>query len=627
VVEPIETGEVFGLIRTSTDVHTLGLSHFSELLSDCGISSVLSDATIAEAAAYPENKEHQEMLFFWIQKNRITRLGFSYRLDPDDGKHNFAKLLYFLKANRLLSSLGGPIKALYFAGLPRACKVVADSFGPDIVLFQGDETPAETLAIAGVPHNRIPSYLKESSAYDDVRMSFGKDLVRSGSYLSVSPYDRSGYTAFGGKKDSLETRLEHARQRAELPLFRAHVGPFDPDRVRAVTLFKSWLHDLAETGFLDIVSIGTSQLTQEKFGEEWGELHNGGGVPLNSPQEFREVWEAARPMLMRTYAGTKGVPSLAHMYEETINIAWHALSFWWFCRIDGRGPNSVFANLREHFQTLSYIAKTGKPFEANVPHHFAFRGADDVTFILSAYLAAKAAKQRGVRLFVLQIMFNTPKNTWGIQDLAKARAMLRLVRELEDNTFRVLLQPRAGLDYFSPDEKKAKAQLASVTAMMDDIEPGNIGSPQIIHVVSYSEALHLAEPKTVDESIQITREALKRYRIMRKKGDMPDMSGNASVNERTDVLFHEAKQLIDIIEHELESPYSPEGFYKIFTAGFLPVPYLWEGREEFAAAAAWKTRLVNGGMTVVNETGLPVAARYRGEIAASHLRTIRLPLA
>ena len=63
MVEPIESGEVFGLIRTSTDVHTLGLTHFSELLADCGISLVLSDATIAEAVAYPENKDHQEMLF------------------------------------------------------------------------------------------------------------------------------------------------------------------------------------------------------------------------------------------------------------------------------------------------------------------------------------------------------------------------------------------------------------------------------------------------------------------------------------------------------------------------------------------------------------------------------------
>jgi hypothetical protein len=41
--------------------------------------------------------------------------------------------------------------------------------------------------------------------------------------------------------------------------------------------------------------------------------------------------------------------------------------------------------------------------------------------------------------------------------------------------------------------RKAKAQLAAVTAMMDDIEPQDEGSPQIIHVVSYSEAFRLAD--------------------------------------------------------------------------------------------------------------------------------------
>ena len=53
-------------------------------------------------------------------------------------------------------------------------------------------------------------------------------------------------------------------------------------------------------------------------------------------------------------------------------------------------------------------------------------------------------------------MLNTPRFTWGIQDLAKSRAMLKLVKELEDSHFRVVLQPRAGLDYFSADLDKAK---------------------------------------------------------------------------------------------------------------------------------------------------------------------------
>ena len=99
-------------------------------------------------------------------------------------------------------------------------------------------------------------------------------------------------------------------------------------------------------------------------------------------------------------------------------------------------------------------------------------------------------------------MLNTPKYTLGIQDIAKCRALLFLVRTLEDDNFSVHLQLRAGLDYFAPDLDKAKVQLAEVTALMDDIEPNDDNSPEIIHVVSYSEAVRLATPDIINESIK-----------------------------------------------------------------------------------------------------------------------------
>jgi hypothetical protein len=73
-----------------------------------------------------------------------------------------------------------------------------------------------------------------------------------------------------------------------------------------------------------------------------------------------------------------------------------------------------------------------------------------------------------------------------VRDLVKARVLLKPVRSLEDGNFRVIYQPRAGLDSFSPELEKAKAQLAAVTALMADVEPENPESPQIVHVVSYS---------------------------------------------------------------------------------------------------------------------------------------------
>jgi hypothetical protein len=364
-----------------------------------------------------------------------------------------------------------------------------------------------------------------------------------------------------------------------------------------------------------VLSIGTSQLTQSEFGKEWGDKPNGGGVPINSEDEYRQVYEASRPMLVRTYAGTSHIRELAEIHEETLNIAWHALSFWWFSQIDGRGPNSVAENLAEHFEVLRYTAKTNKPFEPNIPHHFAFRGADDATYVASAVLAARSAKRLGVKTFVLQNMLNTPSSMWGLQDLAKARVMLGLVRELEDRDFRVVYQPRAGLDYFSPDAHKAKIQLAAVSALMDEVEPNNPRSPEVVHVVSYSEGFGLADPDVVDESIYITRAAIEEYRKLRASGNAQDVA------DRTETLASDVRALLSAMERSIPDLYTPAGLYQAFWSGFLPTPYLWECREEFCHAVAWRTRPIQGAVKVVDDQNRPIPIQQRIQVAEDHART------
>lgn len=328
-------------------------------------------------------------------------------------------------------------------------------------------------------------------------------------------------------------------------------------------------------------------------------------------KEFEKLLEDIWARKWVTYAGTKDIPALAIMHEKTLNISWHALSFWWFCEIDGRGKNTVLENLRVHIETVKYIAHTGKPLEPNVPHHFAFRGADDITYILSGYLAAKTAKKYGISHLILQDMLNTPKYTTGLQDLAKARVMLRLVRELEDGSFKVSLQARAGLDYFSPDMETAKVQLAAVTALMDDIEPENHDSPEIIHVVSYSEAVSLATPAIVDESIRITLSALNEYRRMRKAGAIENMANDSALDERVQELYAEAKEAILYLEQQISDIYSPEGLYSLFEKGFLPIPYLYNCREKYPLAAACYTALKNGGVRVVDGDGNVIRTKDR----------------
>lgn len=602
----ITRDDAFGLARPALDAHTLGLTSLAQLLGECGYRSVLADGALGARLEHPNAPENMDAITSWIRSGRITLLGLSYRLDSRSGLEWMAQLVQGLKTRRLFAGQGGPLRALYFAGLPRTCELVRANIPEVSATFEGDETPVETLRRLGIDDSNMPANLTAGSRYDEDRLSFGRELIACGTYRGVKPVDRSGYPEFGTREDSLVARLRHGVDHGLPPLMRAHVGPYLPDRDEAVRLFMDWSRQLAAAGFLDVLSIGSSQLTQSNFGEDWAGRPNGGGVPLNSEEEFTAVWQASRPMLVRAYAGTRDIPALARMNEETIHIAWHALSLWWFCQIDGRGPYPVRENLAQHLEAIRYAASTGKPFEANVPHHFAFRGADDVTYVASAVIAAKVAKAQGIRHFVLQNMLNTPKYTWGVQDLAKARAMLKLVRELEDDRFKVILQPRGGLDYFSHDLEKAKVQLAAVTAMMDDIEPDNPASPGVIHVVSYSEGSHLADPSTVNESIQITRQALSEYRRLRRKGAIDNMAGDPDVTARMDGLLSDARLLIRAIEATVPDPYSAGGLYRILAGGFLPVPYLWACQDEFRRACQWQTRLIRGGVAVVDEHGVPM---------------------
>lgn len=605
------------LLHPAHDAHTLGVSSFASIMEDCGLCVRTAGQELCRAAEAPQHPAHGDALAEWLRAERITVLGLSHRLDPRQARDFVGSILGFLHSRRLWAEQGGLLRVVLFAGLPDACVAVAAHHAEVARVFPGDESPAELIDILGLDSRLLPAAYKAGSSYDALRMDFATELLSKGAHEAVTPPARHDYPGRGGSKDTVQARLRTAREHGEYPLFRAHVGPWLPEREAAISLFLDWTRTLARAGFLDVLSIGTSQLSQERFFGDWEGHKDGGGVPLRNPEEFAAVARAAAPMLVRSYAGSSEVPRMACMLENSINIAWHALSLWWFSKLDGRGPNSLPDNLAEHERTLRWIASTGKPFEANVPHHFSFRGADDVTAIVAVVLAARLAKACGIRDFILQVMLNTPRSTWGIQDLAKARAMLTLVRSLEDESFRVILQPRGGLDYFSHDLDKARRQLAAVTALMDDIEPWETSSPDIIHVVSYSEARHLADPQVVNESIRITMHALDRYRALRRKGEIPDMSKDTVVVERTQHLLAEARVLLAGIDASVGARPCARQLHDAFAGGFLPVPWLWNCREEYPAATAWRTLSRSGAQVLVESAGPEIPASRRLELLAS----------
>ncbi len=589
--------ETFGLMKTLLDAHTMGIYAAEALLKECGYRVLIAPPQIEDALEKVSSESSQKIILNWLKENHINHIGISYRLDEEDAVSIVGKLVHMLKLNGEYESEKASIKSIYFAGLRNACNAIEEEYQGRIRTFRGGESPEETLLIMGIPYEEIPKHIISGCLYDKELLKFGENIIRKGTYEELKPFERMKYPEYGTEKDTLSERLKYNFTQGFQPLVRAHSGPYSAEltREQCLQMYNEWCQKLADSGYLDILSIGSSQLSQSNFGENWAGKVNGGGVPVNSEQEYRDIWEAARPMLVRTYSGTKNVKSMSQLYERSIHNAWNALSLWWFDELDGRGPNSLYENLKEHIDTLRFIAAIEKPVETNVSHHFAFRGCDDITYIVSAYLSAKMVKKCGVKSFILQNMLNTPRSTWGVQDLAKSRALLNIVKGLEDDRFKVILQTRAGLDYFKPDLEKAKIQLAAVTAMMDDIDPYNIYSPEIIHVVSYSEALFLATPDILNDSIKITRTALNEYRLLKKKGMSPNTLTD-EIYERTDILTNAAMRIIKSMEESIPDLYSPEGLYIAFVAGWLPVPELWSKSDEFINAKCWETKRMNGGV-------------------------------
>lgn len=611
----------YGLLKSSLDAHTLGINAIRGQLEECNQFVLVGSKELEIALREIENKDKQTLIKNWIIENKITHLGISYRLDPKDASNIIRNLIHMIKINHLFNNDGGPLKQCFFAGLPESCQLIENEHHDLVKCFIGSESAYDTLIQLGVEKDEIPSLLIEGSKYDEHLNNVAQQLIDSKNYLSYESPFKGGYPEFGTKQDKLTLRIKNNQTKTNLPLTRVHVGPYLSNREEAVKLFEEWCKELAQANLLDIVSIGSSQLTQSNFNEDWSGLTNGGGVPIQTKEEYQRIFDVSRPLLLRTYSGTKNVPDLAKIHEETINIAWHALSFWWFNQLDGRGPNSVFDNLNEHIETLKYIAQTNKPFEPNIPHHFAFRGSDDVTYVISAVLAARTAKKYGVKDFILQVMLNTPRYTWGIVDIAKARAILQLINPLKDETFNIFLQPRAGLDYFAPDIEKAKVQLAQVSMLMDDIEPHNEFSPEIIHVVSYSEALFLANPKVINESVQITQAALKYYREYKKNNPNFLMQFEEDIRTKTNDLVNEVTILLNSIEEVIKDPYTAQGLHDIFAYGYLQTPYLWANKEDFLYATHFKTKVFNGSTILVDEQQVRVDAKKLVEFVQSHVNS------
>lgn len=483
-------------------------------------------------------------------------VGVSYRLTPETGERLLAQ---FAEAADDLHSAG---VRFAFGGTPPVAER-ARAMGFFERVFVGGEPETEVLA-----------------------------------YLKGQPVEGRTETDFP------QTTVERIRWKAPYPILRHHFGLPTMDATR------EGIARIAESGVLDVISLGIDQDAQENFfhPERQDPRRRGaGGVPVRTPDDYRALYQASRRgnyPLMRTYSGTDDFIRLAEMYVETIHIAWCAIPLFWFNRMDGRGPWDLEGSIREHQTVMTWYGERNIPVELNEPHHWGMRDAPDVVFVVSAYLSAYNARAFGVRDYIAQLMFNSPPTLSDRMDLAKMLAVLEMITPLEGPDFRIWRQTRTGLLSYPLDLDAARAHLATTVYLQMALRP------HIVHVVGPTEAHHAATADDVIEACQLARRA-----IENGLRGQPDMTADPAVQARKAELVREARVTLEAIR-ALAGPSvvdpltDPPTLARAVTAGILDAPHL---RNNPYARGQIVTRIDERGACVAVDpaSGRPVTEEER----------------
>ncbi len=399
--------------------------------------------------------------------------------------------------------------------------------------------------------------------------------------------------------DQLLSRLAAKRP---YPLLRHHFGlPNLEDTIAGI-------RQIAEAKVLDVISIGPDQNAQESFfrPEEMDPNQTGaGGVPLRKAEDLETLYEASRTgnyPLLRIYAGTRDLLKWAELASSTLNNAWGAVPLCWYSELDGRSNRPLAAAIAENLETIAWYGQRDIPLEVNEAHHWSLREASDTIAVVMAYLAAAFAKHQGVKHYVAQYMFNTPNGTWYNMDLAKMLAKKELIATLHDENFQSYTQVRSGLASFHANLNMAKGQLASSMHLALSLKP------DIIHVVGFCEANHVATPQDVIESCEIVAGMLHNA-----LDGLPAIEHDPAIVARKNELLAEAQELLTAIKHlgDPDKPLGsdPEVLVAAIRAGILDAPHLAGSN---VAQGRLQTRLINGACVAVDpQTGRPLPEKER----------------
>jgi uncharacterized protein (TIGR01319 family) len=361
--------------------------------------------------------------------------------------------------------------------------------------------------------------------------------------------------------DFLVERIRQVRERESRPIIRAHIG------IAAETIEPTIkaIEKLAEAEAFEIVSLAPDQTSQEllaKFirGEEDPSkyLAGQGGAPIRTVEDLKRLKAAAQRgnyPLTRIYTGTDELLELAHLWEEHLNMAFPAVPIFFYNELDGRGPISIHDGFDEHFRTIEWWAGQGKPLEINDPHQWGLRYASDDMQVTDHVLCAVIALKKGIKNYVMQMMFELPPEISALDDLAKMKAAYELVQPLAQHfDFRIIKQTRSGLPSFPPNLNQAKGHLAFGIYTQLYMEP------DMLHVVTHSEAHHEASADDIIESCEIVKQVCWDF----AKGQVPKIWDEPVVKARKLKLKQSAmyNALHGAILGGYEGPIRPENFWE-----------------------------------------------------------------
>ncbi len=482
-------------------------------------------------------------------------IGVSYRLTPE----NLRPLLVELKA--MLQAAGLADRRLLFAGTPPVVRV-AREFDLFDAFFEGGESGVQ------------------------VRQALRRE-----------PGAPTGPAAYPDRV------VERIRWKAPLPLLRHHYG--EPARTIEPTV--EGVRRIAESGALDVISLGADQDAQENFfhpAVQNPKSKGAGGVPIRTEDDLRRLYEAAQCgnfPLVRSYSGTRDHLRYADMLVRTINNAWCATSLFWFNAMDGRGPSPLEKSIREHVDLMAWHGARDIPVEGNEPYHWGMRDAPDAVVCAVSAIYARVAKKAGVRDYITTYMFESPPHLNNRMDLAKCLAQIALAEACADDGFRIWRQTRTGLLSYPLGVPEARAHLAQSVMLQMSVRP------HIVHVVGYTEADHAATAAEVIESARMAGYVAE----VASRGN-PDMAADPAVLARRDELIAETGTLLDAIRAlspDLADPLSdPATLARAVKIGLLDAPQLVNNPY---APGAIRTRSVDGAIVAVDEAGEPLAEGER----------------